>query len=82
VKAGCRTAGTSGPILSRPIREGFEAMAQRTIIQLTDDLDGKPIPEGKGETIRFSLDASVAFSVPGQASSLEEALVTCPVRAR
>jgi hypothetical protein len=31
-------------------------MAQRTIIQLTDDLDGKPIPEGKGETIRFSMD--------------------------
>jgi hypothetical protein len=31
-------------------------MAQRTIIQLTDDLDGKPIPEGKGETVRFSLD--------------------------
>jgi hypothetical protein len=31
-------------------------VAQRTIVQLTDDLDGKPIPEGKGETIRFSLD--------------------------
>jgi hypothetical protein len=31
-------------------------MAQRTIVQLTDDLDSKPIPEGKGETIRFSLD--------------------------
>jgi hypothetical protein len=31
-------------------------MAQRTIIQLTDDLDGKPIPDGKGETVRFSLD--------------------------
>jgi len=31
-------------------------MAQRTIVQLTDDLDGKPIPEGKGETIRFSVD--------------------------
>jgi hypothetical protein len=31
-------------------------MAQRTIVQLTDDLDGKPIPQGKGETIRFSLD--------------------------
>ena len=31
-------------------------MAQRTIVQLTDDLDGKPISEGKGETIRFSLD--------------------------
>ena len=31
-------------------------MAQRTIVQLTDDLDGKPISEGKGETIRFGLD--------------------------
>jgi hypothetical protein len=31
-------------------------MAQRIIVQLTDDLDGKPIPDGKGETIRFSLD--------------------------
>jgi len=31
-------------------------MAQRTIVQLTDDLDGKPISEGKGETVRFSLD--------------------------
>jgi hypothetical protein len=31
-------------------------MAQRTIVQLTDDLDGKSIPDGKGETIRFGLD--------------------------
>jgi len=31
-------------------------MAQRTVVQLTDDLDGKAIPDGKGETIRFSLD--------------------------
>lgn len=31
-------------------------MAKRTVIQLTDDLNGKPIPVGKGETIRFSLD--------------------------
>ena len=31
-------------------------MAQRTVVQLTDDLDGKPIPDGKGETVRFSLD--------------------------
>jgi hypothetical protein len=31
-------------------------MAQRTIVQLTDDLDGKPIRDGKGETIRFGLD--------------------------
>ena len=31
-------------------------MAQRTIVQLTDDLDGKPIPDGKGGTVRFGLD--------------------------
>jgi hypothetical protein len=31
-------------------------VAQRTIVQLTDDLDGKAIPDGKGETIRFGLD--------------------------
>src|SRR5829696_4184109 len=31
-------------------------MAQRTVVQLTDDLDGEPIPEGKGETVRFGLD--------------------------
>ena len=31
-------------------------MAKRTIVQLTDDLDGKAIPDGKGETVRFRLD--------------------------
>jgi hypothetical protein len=31
-------------------------MAQRTIIQLTDDLDNRAIPDGKGETVRFGLD--------------------------
>ena len=31
-------------------------MAQRTVVQLTDDLDGKAIPEGKGETVRFGVD--------------------------
>ena len=31
-------------------------MAQRTIVQLTDDLDGKSIPAGKGGTVRFGLD--------------------------
>jgi hypothetical protein len=31
-------------------------MAQRTVVQLTDDLDGKLIEDGKGETIRFALD--------------------------
>lgn len=32
-------------------------MAQRTVVQLTDDLDGKAIPDGKGETVRFGLDS-------------------------
>ena len=31
-------------------------VAQRTFVQLTDDLDGKPIPDGKGGTVRFGLD--------------------------
>ena len=31
-------------------------MAQRTVVQLTDDLDGKAIAEGKGETVRFGVD--------------------------
>jgi hypothetical protein len=33
-------------------------VAQRTIIQLTDDLDGKPIAEGKGETVAFAIDGT------------------------
>jgi Lsr2 len=32
-------------------------VAQRTVVQLTDDLDGKAIPDGKGETVRFGLDS-------------------------
>jgi hypothetical protein len=31
-------------------------VAQRTIVQLTDDLDGRPIAAGKGETVTFGLD--------------------------
>lgn len=31
-------------------------MAQRVVVELTDDLDGKPISDGKGETVRFALD--------------------------
>jgi hypothetical protein len=31
-------------------------VAQRTVVQLTDDLDGKAIAEGKGETVRFGVD--------------------------
>jgi Lsr2 len=33
-------------------------MAQRTVIQLTDDLDGKPIDDGKGETVTFAIDGT------------------------
>ena len=36
--------------------EGGFTVAQRTIVQLTDDLDGKSIPDGKGGTVRFGLD--------------------------
>jgi hypothetical protein len=31
-------------------------MAQQTIVVLTDDIDGRDIPAGEGETIRFGLD--------------------------
>ena len=33
-------------------------MAQVTRIELVDDLDGKPIPQGKGETVAFGLDGT------------------------
>jgi hypothetical protein len=33
-------------------------MAQRTIVQLTDDLDGTEIRDGKGETVGFSLEGT------------------------
>jgi hypothetical protein len=33
-------------------------VAQRTVIKLSDDLDGKPIPEGRGETVDFGLDGT------------------------
>jgi len=29
-------------------------VAQRTVIQLSDDLDGKPIVDGDGETVEFT----------------------------
>jgi hypothetical protein len=31
-------------------------MAQRVITQLVDDIDGKEIAEGAGETVSFALD--------------------------
>ncbi|TCN29264.1 Lsr2 protein [Kribbella orskensis] len=33
-------------------------MVQRTEIRLIDDLDGKEIPTGKGETVPFGLDGT------------------------
>jgi hypothetical protein len=33
-------------------------MAQRTTVVLVDDLDGIELPEGQGQTIRFSLDGT------------------------
>jgi hypothetical protein len=33
-------------------------VAQVTRIELVDDLDGKPIPKGKGETVEFGLDGT------------------------
>jgi hypothetical protein len=33
-------------------------MAQKTITTLVDDLDGLPIEDGKGETIKFALDGT------------------------
>ena len=37
-------------------------MAQKTIVTLIDDLDGTPIEEGTGETIKFSFD-NVSYSI-------------------
>lgn len=34
-------------------------MVQRTEIHLIDDLDGKEIPAGKGETVLFALDGTL-----------------------
>jgi hypothetical protein len=37
-------------------------MAQRTVIELIDDLDGKTLKQGDGETVNFELD-NVAYSI-------------------
>jgi hypothetical protein len=51
----CRCAADAAA-QDRYSSERLETMAQRSVVQLTDDLDGKLMPDGKGETIRFSLD--------------------------
>lgn len=37
-------------------------MAQRTVIELVDDLDGKALKQGEGETVNFELD-NVAYEI-------------------
>jgi hypothetical protein len=33
-------------------------MAQRTVVQLVDDIDGTQIPDNRGETVTFALDGA------------------------
>jgi hypothetical protein len=53
-------------------------VAQRTILQLTDDLDGKHIPDGKGEAVQFGLDRQdyEIDLADNNAKALREALQT------
>ena len=37
-------------------------MAQKVIVELVDDIDGRPIPEGQGETIEFAIDG-IGYSI-------------------
>jgi hypothetical protein len=37
-------------------------MARKTVIQLTDDIDGTPIADGAGRTIPFALDG-IAYEI-------------------
>ena len=37
-------------------------MAQKVVVELIDDLDGTPIPAGKGESIDFAVDG-VAYRI-------------------
>jgi len=53
-------------------------MAQKVVVELIDDLDGIPIPAGKGETITFAVDG-VAYSIdlgPKNAKAFRKSLDT------
>ena len=53
-------------------------MAQKVVVELIDDLDGTPIPSGKGETIDFAVDG-VAYSIdlgPKNAKAFRKSLDT------
>ena len=46
-------------------------MAQRTIVELVDDLTGEAIPEGGGQTVAFSFDG-VSYEIDLSDASLAE----------
>ena len=53
-------------------------MAQKVVVELIDDLDGTPIPAGKGETIDFAVDG-VSYSIdlgPKNAKAFRKSLDT------
>ncbi|HEY5855988.1 MAG TPA: Lsr2 family protein [Aldersonia sp.] len=53
-------------------------MAQKVVVELIDDLDGTPIPSGKGETIDFAV-GGVAYSIdlgPKNAKAFRKSLDT------
>jgi hypothetical protein len=59
-------------------------MVERTEIHLIDDLDGKEIPAGKGETVPFALDgASYEIELGARnAAALRKALAVYVAAAR
>jgi len=46
-------------------------MAQKTLIQLVDDLDGTPIAEGEGRTVTFALNG-VTYEIDLSDAHVEE----------
>jgi hypothetical protein len=48
-------------------------MARKTVIQLTDDIDGTPIAEGAGRTVPFALDG-IAYEIDLSDAHLAELL--------
>ena len=53
-------------------------MAQKVVVELIDDLDGTPIPSGKGESLDFAVDG-VAYSIdlgPKNAKAFRKSLDT------
>lgn len=59
-------------------------MAQKTLIQLVDDLDGTPIADGEGKTVSFSIDG-VSYEIDlsnDHVDELDAALATFVSAAR